>query len=405
MSNEDLSKLRIDKKAIKKRKNRRKRLWLLALFLLLILAGELLYLNGALTPAVTVQVASVQKIYPSQTLVLLNASGYVVAQRKAALAAKMTGCLEYLAVEEGDRVEKGQIIARLESLDMQAAVERAEANVNVAQSNIIQSKAELEDALRAYRRRKDAAGGGYVAQTELEAAEARYLKAKASIAAQEASHKAALAQLREAQINLSYSFIRAPFDAVVLTKNADVGDIVTPLGAAANAKAAVVTIADMSSLQVEVDVSESNIDKVNIDQPCEIQLDALPDKRFKGKVHKIVPTADRSKASVLVKIAFLENDPKILPEMGAKVAFLSRELSAEEQVPIVAIPAEAVIDQGGVGMVYVVQDGRAESAAIRTGRRIGAASEVLAGVNVGDKVILAPLNLVEHGAKVKLKGE
>ncbi len=130
---------------------------------------------------------------------------------------------------------------------------------------------------------------------------------------------------------VEYTLIRAPFDAVVLTKNADVGDIVTPFGAAANAKAAVVTIADMGSLQVEVDVSESNIEKVKKGQPCEIQLDALPEARFRGAVHMIVPTADRSKATVLVKVRFLDKDPRILPEMSAKVAFLERPVAAEKR--------------------------------------------------------------------------
>ena len=137
--------------------------------------------------------------------------------------------------------------------------------------------------------------------------------------------------MEAAKVAVEYTQIRAPFDAVVLTKNADVGDIVTPIGAAANAKAAVVTIADMDSLRVEADVSESNLEKVKVGQPCEIQLDALPETRFPGQVHMIVPTADRSKATVMVKVRFLDPDPRILPEMSAKVAFLSRSVNPEEQ--------------------------------------------------------------------------
>ena len=155
------------------------------------------------------------------------------------------------------------------------------------------------------------------------------------------------AAVEEAKVLVEYANIRAPFDAVVLTKNADIGDIVTPLGAAANAKAAVVTIADMNSLQVEVDVSESNISQVRAGQPCEIRLDAFPDLRFKGVVHMIVPTADRTKASVLVKVAFREMNPRILPEMSAKVAFLSRDILPEEEKPLKAVPASAVITRGG----------------------------------------------------------
>ncbi len=151
------------------------------------------------------------------------------------------------------------------------------------------------------------------------------------------------AALNSAEVSIEYTLIRAPFDAVVLTKNADIGDIITPLGAAANAKAAVVTIADMSSLQVEADVSESNLKYVKLGQPCEIQLDAFQELRFRGEVHMIVPTADRSKASVMIKVKFLDKDSRILPEMSARVAFLERTVTVEEQKPRTAINPAAII--------------------------------------------------------------
>ncbi len=166
---------------------------------------------------------------------------------------------------------------------------------------------------------------GIVSQAEYDAAEARFKRATAVTAGAEAGIRSAAAALQGATVNLDYSLIRAPFDAVVLTKNADVGDIITPLGAAANAKAAVFTIADLGSLQVEADVSESNLSQIRKGQPCEITLDALPGSRFRAAVHTVVPTADRSKASVMVKIRFLERDERIFPEMSAKVAFLERE--------------------------------------------------------------------------------
>ena len=145
--------------------------------------------------------------------------------------------------------------------------------------------------------------------------------------------KASNAALEGANVAIEYTLIRAPFDAIVLTKNADIGDIVTPIGAAANAKAAVVTIADMNSLEVEADVSESNLSQIRVGQPCEIQLDALPQARFRGAVHMIVPTADRSKATVMVKVRFVDKDPRILPEMSAKVAFLSRPVKQKTRNP------------------------------------------------------------------------
>ncbi|HAO21243.1 MAG TPA: efflux RND transporter periplasmic adaptor subunit, partial [Desulfobacteraceae bacterium] len=265
----------------------------------------------------------VQNIYPSQTFTLLNASGYVVAQRKAALASKITSRLVFLAVEEGARVKAGDVIARLENDDSTAARDRAKANVEAARSALDQAKADLDNASVSYNRNNALLAQRTVTQAEYDNALAKYRIAKAVVNTQQATLRASESALREAEVLLGYSEIKAPFDGVVLTKNADVGDIVTPLGAAANAKASVVTIADMESLQVEADVSESNIGQVKIGQPCELRLDALPDTRLSGKVHTIVPTADRSKASVMVKIAFIDKNPKILPEMGAKVAFLS----------------------------------------------------------------------------------
>jgi RND family efflux transporter MFP subunit len=187
----------------------------------------------------------------------------------------------------------------------------------------------------------------------------------------------------------------------VLTKSADIGDIVTPLGAAANAKAAVVTMADMGSLQVEVDVSESNISQVRVGQPCEIRLDAFPDLRFRGAVHMIVPTADRTKASVLVKVAFREIDSRILPEMSAKVAFLSREIQPEEEKPLKAVPASAVISRGGRSEVFVLDGDRVVERPVSTGRRMDTMVEVLEGLGPGDRVVVNPASSLKSGTRVE----
>jgi RND family efflux transporter MFP subunit len=294
------------------------------------------------------------------------------------------------------------VIARLENEDSQAALNRAQANVNLARSTLDQAKAELEDAQVNHQRNEQLIAKGFVAQSTVDASEARYKRAKATVAAQEAAIRASEAALEEARVLVEYSNIRAPFDAVVLTKNADIGDIVTPLGAAANAKAAVVSIADMSSLQVEVDVSESNISQVRVGQPCEIRLDAFPDLRFKGVVHMIVPTADRSKASVLVKVAFKEMDPRILPEMSAKVAFLSREMVPEEEKPLKAVAASAVVSRGGQSVVFLVDGDRVVEKTVRTGRRMDTMVEILEGLGAGDKVVLNPVRDLKSGARVRI---
>jgi RND family efflux transporter MFP subunit len=401
----DLSKLRIDKERISQRQGKKKRYLLLSVALLLIILLAILYLKGVLKRAVEVQVTAVQRIYPAQTFTLLNASGYVVAQRKAAVASKTTGRLVSLAVEEGNRVKKGEIIARLENDDAKAARDRAVADVRVARFNLEQSQAELDDAALDYNRKKELVEKEIIARSQFDAAEARYRKAKASVAAHQAALRASQAGLREAEVSLEYAIIRAPFDAVVLTKNADIGDIVTPIGAAADAKAAVVSIADMSSLQVEVDVSESNIEQIKVGQPCEIQLDAFPNDRFRGVVHMIVPTADRSKASILVKAAFIDKDPRILPEMSAKVAFLSRRVTAEEEKPLKALPSMAVVNRDGETLVFVVQNNRALKTPVHLGRHLDTMVEILDGVEVGDQVAIAPLDKIKNGVKVRVAQE
>jgi RND family efflux transporter MFP subunit len=196
--------------------------------------------------------------------------------------------------------------------------------------------------------------------------------------------------------------IQAPFDAVVLTKNADVGDILTPLGAAANAKASVVTIADMNSLQVEVDVSESSLYAVKMGQPCEIQLDALPDSRFRGVVHMIVPTADRTKATVLIKIRFIDKDKRILPEMSAKVAFLQRPVQPGEQRPRLAVSRASIVTRNHRQVVLRIQKNRAVETPVKTGILSGDMIEVLDGIRAGDRIIVRPTDALKDGAKITI---
>lgn len=401
MAGEDLSKLKIDKSPAAPHLRRRKPFYKIGAVLLVALIA-LLFVKGAFSPAVQVEVATVTQVYPSRTFTLLNASGYVVAQRKASVSSKATGRLESLYVEEGSRVEGNAIIARLENRDVVASRDQAAANLNLARSNVEQARAELHDATLAYDRARDLVAKGFIAKADYDTAEARYQKAVAGVAASEAGVKANVAALRAADVAIEYTLIRAPFDAVVLTKNADVGDMITPFGAAANAKAAVVTIADMNSLQVEADVSESDLEQVKPGQPCEIQLDALPESRFRGEVHMVVPTADRSKATVMVKVRFLEKDPRILPEMSAKVAFLQRPVTAEEQKSLTALNPAAVLNRKGKKAVFLIKDGRVVETPVTLGSQIGDMVEVREGVKAGEKVVLKPLNKVKGGDRVKV---
>ncbi|MHC4320977.1 MAG: efflux RND transporter periplasmic adaptor subunit, partial [Planctomycetota bacterium] len=295
-----------------------------------------------------------------------------------------------------------EIIATLENKDVTAALEKAKANREVAHFEIEQAEAELTEAVLAFNRIKELLEDEVASPSEYDSAEARHKSAIAAVAAKKATLQASKSALNEAKVNLEYTYLRAPFDAVVLTKNADIGDIVTPVGAATNARASVVTIADMDSLQVEVDVSESNIEQVKTNQPCEIQLDALPDKRFHGKVHMIVPTADRSKASVLVKVAFLDKDSTILPEMSAKVAFLKRTVTEKEQIPIKAVPVSAIVKYKGHDSVYVLVGNRVKEKRIETGRRLDNMVEIISGLETGNRIVLSPPDKIKDVKKVKI---
>jgi RND family efflux transporter MFP subunit len=398
----ELEKLRIEKTVARPRGRRKKRIVWGLVSACLVAAAAVLYHQGLLTPAVSVQTAVVQTMYPSQTFTLLNASGYVVADRKSAVASKVTGRLVFLGVEEGSRVKEGQIIARLESRDSAAARDRAAQNVTVARFNLEQSQAELANATLDYERKKNLVERGTISRSAFDTAEARYRSARASVEALTAALRASQAALEEAGVLLDYANIRAPFDAVVLTKNADIGDIVTPLAATADAKAAVVTIADMNSLLAEVDVSESNIAQVKVGQPCEIRLDAFADTRFPARVHMILPTADRSKASISVKVAFLERDPRVLPEMSAKVAFLVREPATDEKAPFRAAPAAAVTLRNGKQIVFLIEADHVREVAVEIGRRFGEMVELRDGPAAGSRIATAPLDPLKNGTRVSI---
>ncbi|MBX9632830.1 MAG: efflux RND transporter periplasmic adaptor subunit [Burkholderiales bacterium] len=350
---------------------------------------------------VEVEQASVTSAYPYQSLSVLTATGYVVAQRKAAVASKATGRLEWLGVAEGSRVKQGEVIARLENRDMIAARDQAAANLKVARANLEQSRVELADARRAFGRSEELLRQNFVSDSAHDVARARLEKAQAGVNSLEASVAVAQANLRAAEVNVDQTLIRAPFDGVVLTKAANVGDVVTPFSSASEAKGAVVTMADMATLEVEADVSESNLSKVRIDQPTEIQLDALPDLRFRGVVARMVPTVDRSKATVMTKIRFAAIDPRVLPEMSAKVTFLSDAVNEEQRVARIAVSPAAVVTRDGRSIAFVVTDGVAHAVPVTTGERIGDLLEVKSGLKVGDKVVLKPGEKFADGAKVK----
>lgn len=356
-----------------------------------ILLGVLFLIRTVTDEPPTVEVATVSYISPSMAGTSLTASGYVVAQRKAALASKATGRIVALYFAEGDRVAKGEVIARIESDDVAAALEQARAELALA-------KATLFDARRVFGRADTLLERNLISQAEFDGAKSAHDGAVALVRSREAS-------VTVAEVALENTNIRAPFDGTVLTKNADVGEVVAPFAAGASSRVAVVTIADMASLQVEADVSESNITAVSLRQSVEVTLDAYPERRYRGMVDKIVPTADRAKATVMTKIRFLEKDERVLPEMGAKVHFLREPHpdSASSGVSLLAVDARAVVRLSPGPSVFVFEGGSAKLAAVTTGKTVGGMVEITSGLSQGMKVIISPPETLSDGAQVRLK--
>jgi HlyD family secretion protein len=369
--------------------------WIIA-GLILIGAAALILRPGK----IEIQATSVVTTYPSQQYAQLTASGYVVAQRRAAVASKATGRLVLLNVREGSQVKKGDVLARLDASDVQASMAQAQAGIRQAEAGVAQANVELVNAESELKRSNGLRAQGFVSIQALDAANNRVNAAKAAIKLAQAAVAVAQAQLKVQQVNQDFTEIRAPFDGVVLVKNANVGDIITPFSSAAGSQGAVVTMADMTTLEVEADVSESNLSKAKIGQPVEITLDALPDSRFRGSIVGIVPTVDRAKATVMTKIRFEKLDARILPEMSAKVTILSQAVSDADQKPVLALNPKAVIERDGKKWVFRIKDDTVEAVAVTLGRKIGDNLEFTGDLKSGDKLVVSPTEKIKAGAKI-----
>jgi RND family efflux transporter MFP subunit len=392
--NADLSSLRIDRTKLvdPDKKGRMFKTIGTTVGIIVLIVAVYLGWKSVTNPAIEIKLSTVILQSPAQSNAVLAANGYVVAQRKAAVASKGTGRLVYLGVVEGDKVQKDQVIARIDDSDIKAQLNQAKANLKLTET-------ELNDANSTYQRQKDLYKSGSSSKMELDAAEWRYNRVLASI-------DVAKALVEQSEVAMENTLIRAPFNGTVLTKNADVGEVVAPLGAGANAKAAVVLLADMTSLQAEIDVSESNIEKISVNQDCEIRLDAYADHAYPGFVAKIVPTADRSKATVMVKVGFKTLDQRVLPEMGAKVVFLnekSQNQNIEDTKQFLVVPMGAVVNRNNSKVVYIVNDERAVEVPVKTGREFGTYIEIASGLSNGQKVIDPVDDKIQDGVKVRVK--
>ena len=401
--------------ALQRQPRKRRRRWV-GWAVGVVVAGAAFALLGRRVPEV--QTSAVMTAYPSAQYADLTASGYVVAQRRAAVASKATGRLVDLRVREGSAVKAGELIGLIDASDVAAGLAVAEAGVRQAEAGQAQAQAalrqaqveegnaqaELERAVALQTQGFYSPQATDAARRRADAARAAVAAAQAAVAAAQGARAQAAANVRVQAVNRDNTEIRAPFDGVVLVKNANVGDMITPFSSATGSQGAVVTMADMSTLEVEADVSESNVGRVRIDQPVEIALDALPNERFRGSVSRIVPTVDRAKATVMTKVRFDKLDPRVLPEMSAKVVFLTQRPSDADQKPVLAVNPKTLADRDGRKVVLRVAGDTLQAVPVTPGRTLGDVTEVGGALKAGDRLVLSPGDKLQAGSKVALTG-
>jgi RND family efflux transporter MFP subunit len=379
---------------------RRRRLWLAGAAVSAVAAVVLWRVLGSPVPVQTERVEA-----PSAADgAVLNASGYVVARRLATVSSKVTGRITEVLFEEGAAVAEGQVLARLDPATAQADHVVASRSLEAARRNLREIEVRLADAKRTLDRNRSLVERALVAKSVLDSSEAEVAALQARLAAAGADVGVAQARLAVSQQVLDDLAIRAPFAGVVISKDAQPGETVSPISAGGGfTRTGIATIVDMESREIEVDVNEAYINRVHDDQRVEAVLDAYPDWKVPGRVISIVPTADRQKATVRVRIAFDQLDPRILPDMGIKVRFLEERSGAAEVAPKVA--ANAVVRGDDGASVWVVRDGKAERRSVRLGEEQDGQLVVLEGLQGGEAVVVNPSKRLRVGSPVELQAQ
>jgi RND family efflux transporter MFP subunit len=382
-------------------------LWAVGALVVLLLAGAAAAWFLAARPVSVQTATAVAPGAGSAAGAVLQATGYVTARRAATVSAQITGTLTQVLIEEGEHVQQGQVIARLDDSAQQAALNAAKANVAAAQADVQQAQAQLVQADADEQRARALLAQGMVSQQAAQQARTLATADRALLDARRRAADAAQAQLAQAKVNFDYTIVRAPFDGVVTDKAAQVGEIISPLSAGGGfTRTGVGTIVDMDSLEVDVDVSEAYIGQVKPDMPCEAVLDAYPDWRIPAHVIAIVPAADRGKATVKVRVALEQKDARIVPDMGVRVSFLAHKAPAAAPPKGVLVPPAAVAQRDGHSVVFVVEDGRAAMRAVSPAAgEIGSMKLLPAGVQAGDTVVLSPPPALHDGQKVTVADE
>lgn len=337
---------------------------------------------------------------------VLQATGYVAARRQATVSAQITGTLIEVNVEEGEHVTNGQVLARLDDTQFVDQLNAAKAQYAAAQAQVAQARATLQQASEDARRMNAVVDKGYVSRQSAQQANTQVATDRAALNVAVKQAEAAAANVKLAQVSEDYTFVRAPFDGVVTDKAAQIGEIVSPLSAGGGfTRTGVATIVDMNSLEVDVDVNESYISRVKPGMPVQAVLDAYPDWKVPAHVIAIIPSADRSKATVKVRIALDNKDPRILPEMGVRVSFLEKSSDNAKPLSGVLVPKSSVVQRAGKDAVFVVADGRAKQTPVTTGGDFSDMKQILSGVSAGAEVVKAPSGDLKGGEKVQVEAD
>ena len=402
-----LKELRIDRDAPDEGSSGRRRLWIGAGAAALAVAALAAWFLAREKPVeVQVAVARPMPAVGAGTSVL-DATGYVTARRQATVSAKITGKVREVLIEEGQRVEAGEVLATLDDAEARVDAELRRAQVESARAQLAEAEAASANAEREYERQQDLAQRQLTSVSALDAARTQAETLRARVASQKSAIRVAQEALAAANVQLDNTIVRAPFDGVVTVKAAQPGEMISPISAGGGSiRTGIGTIVDMDSLEIQVDVSESYINRVRPGQRVEAVLNAYPEWRIPASVIAIVPTADRSKATVKVRIALGEKDSRIVPEMGVRVAFLESD-AAGAGTPAAPrgalVPVAAIRQDGERDVVYVLRDGRAERRAVSLGGALGAGRQVEAGVAAGDTVILDPPAGLKDGDTVRAR--
>lgn len=334
---------------------------------------------------------------------ILQATGYVTARREATASAQITGTLTEVLIEEGQHVQAGQVLARLDDTSQQASLEQSQAQVNAASALLEQYEAQLDQA-RSDLKRDEELVGEAISEQALDTARTQVRTYTAQVASQRRQVDLARAALKGAEVQLAYTVVKAPFAGVITAKAAQPGEIVSPMSAGGGfTRTGIGTIVDMDSLEIEVDVNEAYLHRVRPEQPAQAVLDAYPDWNIPAHVIAIIPTADRSKATVKVRIAIDQKDPRILPDMGVRVSFL--EHSAKADTPArrgVLVPATSIVVRNGKSVVFTVVDGRSHALQVTPGRTYGDL-RIVQGLDAGVRVVRRPPAQLNEGARVAVR--